>query len=221
MMRMVRRVPGLRIAADLPRLTTRTIAALRRHGVVAAGQYVVDHSVRLATGLPPIYFSRITPQLYVGGQYSTRGLESLRRQGFTSLVNLREEFDDAEAGISLGRYLYLPTIDDDAPTLEDLREGVQFLRDEIQRGGKVYVHCMLGVGRSVTLIAAYLVAEGMTVDDAWRLIRRRRPFIQPTEVQMAQLERWAEIYEQALAGEVIEPQSTPDASVPQTVDDPV
>lgn len=88
-------------------------------------------------------------------------------------------------------------------------------------GGKVYVHCMLGVGRSVTLIAAYLVAEGMTVDDAWRLIRRRRPFIQPTEVQMAQLERWAEIYEQALAGEVIEPQSTPDASVPQTVDDPV
>lgn len=144
MMRMVRRVPGLRIAADLPRLTTRTIAALRRHGVVAAGQYVVDHSVRLATGLPPIYFSRITPQLYVGGQYSTRGLESLRRQGFTSLVNLREEFDDAEAGISLGRYLYLPTIDDDAPTLEDLREGVQFLRDEIQRGGQGL--CPLHVG---------------------------------------------------------------------------
>jgi protein tyrosine phosphatase (PTP) superfamily phosphohydrolase (DUF442 family) len=191
--RIVRRVPGVRLAADLPRLAARSVAALRRHGFVPAGKYIVDHMTRLLTGLPPIRYSRMSPQLYVGGQYTTRGLEQLRRRGFTSLVNLREEFDDAEAGISLGKYLYLPTIDDDAPTLEDLTEGVMFIEEEIERGGKVYVHCMLGVGRSVTLIAAYLVAQGMSPEDAWRYIRRRRPFIQPTEMQEAQLEHFAQI----------------------------
>ncbi|MEX1018088.1 MAG: dual specificity protein phosphatase [Litorilinea sp.] len=191
MIRIARRIPGVRILADLPRLFARSFAALRRHGPIAAGQYLVDHMVRLSTGLPPVRYSRITPQLYVGGQYSRSGLEKLRARGFTSLINLREEFDDAEAGISLGRYLYLPTVDDHAPTMEDLREGVEFLYEEFARGGKVYVHCMLGVGRSVTLIAAYLVSRGMTPDEAWRLIRRRRPFIQPTEVQMALIEEWA------------------------------
>lgn len=197
MLRIVRRVAGARILADIPRLTVRSVNALRRHGLFAAGQYIVDHMVRLITGLPPRRYSRITPQLFVGGQYSKRGLEQLRVRGFTSLVNLREEFDDAEAGISLGRYLYLPTIDDDAPTLEDLREGVEFLQDEIARGGKVYVHCMLGVGRSVTLIAAYLVSLGMTPEAAWELLRRKRPFIQPTEVQVAQVEAWARLHQEA------------------------
>jgi protein tyrosine phosphatase (PTP) superfamily phosphohydrolase (DUF442 family) len=197
MLRIVRRVAGARILADIPRLTVRSVNALRRHGLFAAGQYIVDHMVRLITGLPPRRYSRITPQLFVGGQYSKRGLEQLRVQGFTSLVNLREEFDDAEAGISLGRYLYLPTIDDDAPTLEDLREGVEFLQDEIERGGKVYVHCMLGVGRSVTLIAAYLVSLGMTPEAAWELLRRKRPFIQPTDVQIAQVEAWARLHREA------------------------
>lgn len=177
--------------ADLPRLIYRSFAALSRHGPIAAGQYLADHLVRLTTGLPMRRFSRITPQLYVGGQYSTRGLEALRAQGFTSIVNLRDEFDDAEAGISLGRYLYLPTVDDHPPTQEDLLEGVQFLQEEIERGGKVYVHCMLGVGRSVTLVAAYLISQGMTPADAWQLIEDRRPFIQPTAGQVALIEAWA------------------------------
>jgi protein tyrosine phosphatase (PTP) superfamily phosphohydrolase (DUF442 family) len=189
--RVLRSIAALRIVADVPRMLARSGAALKRHGPIAAGQYLVDHSVRLMRGLPPVHFSRITPQLYVGGQYSTRGLQRLRNRGFTAIINLREEFDDAEAGISLGQYLYLPTIDDETPSMDDLCSGVRFMTDEMEKGGKIYVHCMLGVGRSVTLIAAYLVCEGMEPDVAWRFIRRRRPFIQPTAVQLAQIERLA------------------------------
>jgi protein-tyrosine phosphatase len=104
---------------------------------------------------------------------------------------MRDEFDDAEAGIAPERYLFLPTVDDTPPTIAQLCQGVRFIHQEIDSGGEVYVHCMLGVGRSVTMVAAYFVATGMTPTNAWKAIRRRRPFIQPTIGQEARLVEFA------------------------------
>jgi hypothetical protein len=41
------------------------------------------------------------------------------------------------------------------------------------------------------MVAAYLVATGMTPSAAWKAIRRRRPFIQPTVGQEARLIEFA------------------------------
>jgi hypothetical protein len=38
---------------------------------------------------------------------------------------------------------------------------------------------------------AYLVAEGQSLDDAVALVKRTRPFINITDVQMEQLRRFA------------------------------
>jgi dual specificity MAP kinase phosphatase len=127
----------------------------------------------------------------VGGQYTLAGWRRLQMRGVTAVVNLRDEFDDAEAGIAPEHYLYLPTVDDTPPTIAQLCQGVRFIHQQIDAGGQVYVHCMLGVGRSVTMVAAYLVATGMTPVGALRTIRRRRPFIQPTVGQEARLVEFA------------------------------
>jgi protein tyrosine phosphatase (PTP) superfamily phosphohydrolase (DUF442 family) len=147
--------------------------------------------VRLTTGAPPRNFSRITEHIHVGGQYTKAGWKRLQRRGITAVVNLRDEFDDAEADIAPPCYLFLPTVDDTPPSIAQLCQGVRFIRQEVQSGGQVYVHCMLGVGRSVTMVAAYLVATGMSPTTAWRTIRRRRPFIQPTVGQEARLVEFA------------------------------
>jgi protein-tyrosine phosphatase len=104
---------------------------------------------------------------------------------------MRIEFDDQEVDIAPPHYLYLPTVDDTAPSLEDLRRGVTFIEQEVDAGGAVYVHCGSGVGRAPTMAAAYLVHTGLTPDQAWKRIRRVRPFIRPTAVQVAQLEQFA------------------------------
>lgn len=182
---------ALRILADMPRVFEILIREVRRKGVVVASQYATDHAVRLTTGAPPAFYSRITAHLHVGGQYTAAGWRRLERRGVTAVVNMRDEFDDAEAGIAPARYLFLPTVDDTPPTVAQLCQGVRFMHREIAGGGQVYVHCMLGVGRSVTMIAAYLVATGMTPTDAWKTIRRRRPFIQPTVSQEIRLAEFA------------------------------
>ena len=135
--------------------------------------------------------SQITPQLHVGGQYRRRGWPILAARGVTAVVNTRAEFDDNHVAIAPPRYLHLPTVDDEPPTLEQLRAGVAFIAEEIARGGGVYVHCGAGVGRAATMAAAYLVSTGLAPDQAWARIRRVRPFIRPKPVQVAQVERFA------------------------------
>jgi protein tyrosine phosphatase (PTP) superfamily phosphohydrolase (DUF442 family) len=177
--------------ADLPRILQILVVEVHRQGLWVASLYIIDHFVRLSTGAPPLKYSRITSHLHVGGQYTASGWRRLQKRGVTAVVNLRDEFDDAEAGIAPEHYLFLPTVDDTPPTIAQLSQGVRYIHHEIAGGGQVYVHCMLGVGRSVTMVAAYLVATGMAPAVAWRTIRRRRPFIQPTVGQEARLTEFA------------------------------
>ncbi|MGD9029379.1 MAG: dual specificity protein phosphatase [Anaerolineae bacterium] len=165
---------------------------LVKQGIRATALWATDHLVRIVTGAPIQRVSQITPQLHVGGQYRQRGRQRLTLRGVTAVVNLRIEFDDEEAGIAPKRYLYLPTVDDTAPSLEDLRAGVDFIAEEMENGGGVYVHCGSGVGRAPTVAAAYLVSTGLAPDEAWARIRAVRPFVRPRPEQVAQLRRFAE-----------------------------
>jgi predicted protein tyrosine phosphatase len=143
------------------------------------------------TGAPLLSLSQLTPQLHLGGQYQQRGWSKLAERGITAVVNLREEFDDNHAGIAPSSYLYLPTVDEEAPTLTHLRRGITFIDTQLKSGGGVYVHCRSGVGRAATMMAAYLVSTDQTPEQAWRQIRQVRPFISPTPGQIAQVERLA------------------------------
>ena len=153
--------------------------------------WAADHGVRIVTGAPIRSVSQVTPQLHVGGQYRRRGWPRLAARGVTAVVNMRVEFDDNEAGIAPARYLHLPTVDDEPPTLEQLRQGVAFIAEEIARGGGVYVHCGAGVGRAAAMVVAYLVSTGLKPDRAWARIREVRPFVRPKPGQAAQVERFA------------------------------
>jgi hypothetical protein len=163
---------------------------LSQQGLRTTFLWAADHAVRIVTGAPIRRVSQITPYLHVGGQYRRRGWPRLAARGITSVVNLRIEFDDEEEGIAPSLYLYLPTIDDDAPTLEHLDAGARFITERVSDGGGAYVHCGSGVGRAATLAAAYLISTGLTADQAWARIREVRPFIRPSQVQLEQIERF-------------------------------
>lgn len=165
-------------------------ARLTQQGLRTSALWAADHAVRIITGAPMRSVSQITPHLHVGGQYRRRGWRRLAARGITAVVNMRIEFDDSEAGIAPPPYLHLPTVDDEPPTLEQLRQGVAFIAEEVARGGGVYVHCGAGVGRAAAMAAAYLVSTGLTPDEAWARIREVRPFVRPKPVQIEQVERF-------------------------------
>jgi hypothetical protein len=164
---------------------------MRDQGLYVTVLWAWEHAVRIVTGAPRRSTSRIAPGVIVGGQYRRRGWPALERAGVTGVVNMRIEFCDREAGIAPEHYLRLATVDDEAPTQEQLRRGVAFMQEEIARGGTVYVHCGAGMGRAVTMAAAYLVSQGQAPEEAWAQIRAVRPFIRPTPPQIDAVRQWA------------------------------
>ena len=164
---------------------------LSEQGCQVTVWWAADHAVRILTGAPLRRVSEITPQVHVGGQYRRRGWSRMQARGITAVVNMRTEFDDGQAGIAPTRYLQLRVVDDQAPTLEQLREGSAFIAEEVAQGGVAYVHCGSGIGRAATMAAAYFLSTGETEQDAWALIRKARPFIRPTPPQLQQIQRFA------------------------------
>ena len=89
-----------------------------------------------------------------------------------------------EANITLWRS---PTVDGASVDHAQLWADVQVMHAEIQRGGKIYVHCKAGQGRSaMTVIGYYMVYHGMNFDQAYAFVRSKRHqvFLNPMQKNM-------------------------------------
>ena len=100
----------------------------------------------------------------------------LCEQGITHIIDLtgagerspyREEYQRVCQRYSIeGRWERFPIIDFGLPDKYLMRE----LQDEIQRivneGGKVYIHCYAGIGRTGTVAAIYLMEHGLSGEEA-------------------------------------------------------
>lgn len=136
--------------------------------------------------------SWVTPQLAVGGRIRPSDIGRLARSGVTAVVDTRSEHQDDEKalgaeGINL---LYLPTPDTHPLTLEDLQRGSAWVNDRLAEGDRVLIHCEHGVGRSVLLTAASLVAGGMSSHEAVELVQRRRWQAAPNHRQIVRLQEF-------------------------------
>jgi protein-tyrosine phosphatase len=68
-------------------------------------------------------------------------------------------------------------------------EGIRFIHERIQAGGKVYIHRASGFHRAPTMTAAYLMSTGLSMEDALATIRSARPFAKPIKSQIDVLKR--------------------------------
>jgi len=70
--------------------------------------------------------------------------------------------------------LHIPVRDFCPPTIEQLNLCVDFLKNCLKAGKKPVVHCMMGYGRTGTILAAYLISQGMTAEEAIAEVRGKR-----------------------------------------------
>ncbi len=160
---------------------------LRLQGWRTTLRWLYTVGIAKVTGRVTLRYSRVTPNLYIGPQYGRRGKAALERAGINAAVSLRAEFDDLKHGLALTNYRYLPTIDNTPLSLEHLQEGAAFIDEVIDQGESVYVHCGSGVGRAPSMAAAYLMSEGMSLDEAIQQIQKARPFVRILPEQMERL----------------------------------
>ena len=100
----------------------------------------------------------------------------LRERGVGAVLSLMETALPMELLERHGlEWLHLPVDDLRAPTPEQLRAALAFIDRQRAADRRVVVHCLVGQGRTGTVLAAYLIRGGLDADAALREVRAARP----------------------------------------------
>lgn len=134
---------------------------------------------------------KIDEDLYLACRLFGSDIETLQDHNVQAILDVTAEFDglDWSAYQSDCTYLNIPVLDHTSPTPEQLHTAINWIAQQITSGRKVVVHCALGRGRSVLIVAAYLLAKDKTLSvvDALNRIRSVRDTARLNKRQLASL----------------------------------
>jgi len=100
----------------------------------------------------------------------------LEEHGISTVIDLEGGLDDGvPSAPNHVLYLYYPIFDEDLPDLDKLKAVARLGSSLIQAGHKVLSHCGMGFNRSALVAGLILVHLGMSGEEAYQLLRTKRP----------------------------------------------
>ncbi|XP_026164701.1 dual specificity protein phosphatase 13B isoform X2 [Mastacembelus armatus] len=143
----------------------------------------------LADRRPTGNVNQVWPNLFIGNEVTARDKGTLHSLGITHIVNAAH----GSPNPSPGSYLYVNTgprfyrdmaVDYYGVEADDATDFIlspffyptaRYIRAALAMGGRVFVHCLMGVSRSATLVLAFLmIVEGLRLQEAVAAVRPHR-----------------------------------------------
>jgi len=126
--------------------------------------------------------------VYIGDIASAYNHEKLKELGIThiltAILGVQPQFPKDFI------YKTVPVRDVESENIQmHLEETTEFIKTAIESGGKVFVHCVCGVSRSATIIAAWMMSkDGYTAEEAISQLQSRRECVDPNPSFREQLD---------------------------------
>ncbi|MEH6734617.1 MAG: diacylglycerol kinase family protein [Shewanella sp.] len=136
---------------------------------------------------------KIDKQLYLACRLFPSDIDRLKHEKIDAILDVTAEFDALEWTLfdeNIG-YLNIPILDHSVPTVAQLNQAINWLHTQVSNGKNVVVHCALGRGRSVLVLAAYLVCRerNRNVNDVLKSINSIRQTARLNKWQLAAIEK--------------------------------
>ena len=140
-------------------------------------QIIYDNKTPLPKGSP----AKILDYLYLGSYWNAKHVVSLHKLGITHVLNCAAPLSTDQSNPyhrETGIKHYMSILAQDVESydmLQHVERANAFINDARRKGGKVLVHCVMGINRSGFIVAAYLIgALKVPLVTAVRLLKERR-----------------------------------------------
>lgn len=167
-------------------------------------------SYKLVTG---VWWNNIDDHVILGGipLHNAGHLEELKNEGISAVLSLLEDFEMApsiyfhpvakedweRSGI---KCLQIRVADTCGLQLDDIRQCIDFIMDNIRDHRKIYIHCKAGKGRSASVVLCYMLwnirqqtgaLTEQDVIDAYKELKLLRGEIHINDSQFEPISRYA------------------------------
>ena len=125
--------------------------------------------------------SRITDYLYISAWPETQHVDEIIGLNIRLILSMHWQRPAKSLGQPPLHLLWLPTFDTPLTPipLSSLKRGVEAALPVIREGYAVLSHCRYGIHRSVAMACCVLIGNGLSADEAMRLVRDSREVADP------------------------------------------
>ncbi|XP_038573077.1 dual specificity protein phosphatase 16 [Micropterus salmoides] len=132
--------------------------------------------------------TRILPHLYLGCQRDVLNKDLMQQNDIVYVLNASNTCPKPDF-IPESHFLRVPVNDSFCEKiLPWLDRSVEFIEKAKASNARVLVHCLAGISRSATIAIAYIMKRmDMSLDEAYRFVKEKRPTISPNFNFLGQL----------------------------------
>uniref|UniRef100_UPI00398E3965 dual specificity protein phosphatase 10 isoform X2 n=1 Tax=Pristiophorus japonicus TaxID=55135 RepID=UPI00398E3965 len=149
----------------------------------------------------------ILPFLFLGNEQDAQDIEKMQRMNIGYIINVTTHLPLYHYEKGIFHYKRLPATDSNKQNLRQyFEEAFEFIEEAHQCGKGLLIHCQAGVSRSATIVIAYLMKHTrMTMTDAYKFVKGKRPIISPNLNFMGQLLEFEEDLNNGVTPRILTP----------------
>ncbi|KAG8123297.1 hypothetical protein E2320_018996 [Naja naja] len=173
----------------------------------AAVTCTLPQSIATTPDIENAELTPILPFLFLGNEHDAQDLEKIQRLNIGYVINVTTHLPLYHYEKGLFSYKRLPATDSNKQNLRQyFEEAFEFIEEAHQCGKGLLIHCQAGVSRSATIVIAYLMKHTrMTMTDAYKFVKGKRPIISPNLNFMGQLLEFEEDLNNGVTPRILTP----------------